>query len=104
MSQFNQYSLYSYAVQDFKTSCDDKILVDLHKLKSINGYENAFAFVTQTFGNFDAEKHIEYRNGVKLDIYHPENLLIVYAQQNDKQIFGLSWENPEAMDDLYVDE
>ncbi len=34
--QFNQYSMYSYAAADFKSACNDKILVDLQRLDKID--------------------------------------------------------------------
>ena len=95
MATLNQYSLYSYAVNDFKSACDDKILVDLQMMKSLEYFDEVEQFVDKTFGKFNAQKVIDYPNDVKLTLLKYPDIIIVAATQGEKQIFGTCWERPK---------
>ena len=95
MAQFNQYSMYSYAAGDFKTICDDKILVDLKRLDSLEKYDEILDFITSTFGEIGTGKELEYPNDIKVHLQKHGDLIIVAATQKDKQIFGTAWEPPD---------
>ena len=91
MSEFNMYSMYSYAAGDLKTACDDKILVDLHKLESITEYYDVLDFVDKTFGEIEDQKIMDYPNEVKVIVQKKENEILVGALKGQEQIFGQSW-------------
>ena len=62
--QFNQYSMYSYAAADFKSACDDKILVDLQRLDKLNEYDEVIDFVNKVFGEVESYKTFDYPNNI----------------------------------------
>ena len=89
--EFNQYNLYSYSAGDMQSACDDKILVDLQRLKNIKEYREVDEFVTKVFGEVRDQKFIDYPNDIKVIIMKQENKIAVGALQGVRQIFGLSW-------------
>ena len=89
--QFNQYSMYSYAAADFKTACDDKILVDLQRLDKLNEFDEVIDFVNKVFGEVDSYKIFNYPNDIVVAISRKENEIVVGAKQNGKQIYGQGW-------------
>ena len=91
MTEFNMYSMYSYAAGDFKNACDDKILVDLHRLESITEYYDVLDFVDKTFGVIESQKVMDYPNDVKVIVQKKENEILVGALKGNEQIFGQSW-------------
>ena len=95
MAQFNQYSMYSYMAGDFKSATDGKVLVDLKKLGSLKKYDEILDFITTNFGEIGDGKELEYPNNVKVQIDKIDDLIIVFATQNDEQIFGTAWEPPD---------
>ena len=95
MSQFNQYSMYSYMAGDFKSATDGKVLVDLKKLGSLKKYDEILDFITSTFGEIGEGKELEYPNNVKVQIDKIDDLIIVLATQNGERIFGTSWLPPD---------
>ena len=90
--QFNQYSMYSYAAADFKSACDDKILVDLQRLDKLNEYDEVIDFVNKVFGEVESYKTFDYPNNILVAVSKEENKIIVGAKQDGKQIFGQSWQ------------
>jgi hypothetical protein len=92
MATFNQYSLYSFAAGDFSTSCNDKILVDLHRLESMKMYNEIVDYIHKTFGEFEDKKHLEYPNDIEVDLIKNEKMILVYASQKGEKIFGTCWE------------
>ena len=87
----DKYSLYTHAAGELKTSCDDKIIVDLERLKSITEYDEAINFVTKVFGEVEGHKQFYYPNEVIVAIETEENILRVGAVKKEEQIFGLQW-------------
>ena len=53
MSEFNQYNLYSFAAGQATHTCDDKILVDLQRFKSIHDIDELNEYIDKTFGQFE---------------------------------------------------
>ena len=95
MTNFNMYSSYSYAANDFKSSCDDKILVDLKKLDSLKMYDEILNFITTNFGVIGAGQDIDFPNNIKLMLRMEEDTIVALAIQNNKRIFGKCWERPK---------
>lgn len=95
MTNFNKYSLYSYTANDFVSACDDKILVDLKKLSSLKKFDEILQFITTNFGEIKESKEIEYPNNIKLLLQVEEDLIVAFATQNQKRIFGTCWERPK---------
>ena len=91
MAEFNMYNLYSYAAGEFKSACDDKILVDLHKLKGMKEYYDVLDYLDKTFGEFEGQKTMDYPNEVKVIMQKQENFVLVAALKGEEQIFGQSW-------------
>jgi hypothetical protein len=89
--QFNQYTMYSYAASEFKTACDDKILVDLKRLDNLTEFDEVVDFVNKVFGEVDRYKTFNYPNDIIVAISREENKIVVGAKQNGKQIFGQGW-------------
>ena len=92
MATFNQYSTYTYMAGELQSASDGKILVDLKKLSSLKKYDEILDFINSTFGYIDECKKLEYPNDIKVDIQKIDDLIIVFATQNNKQIFGSAWE------------
>ena len=90
---FNKYSLYSYAAGEFKTACDDKILVDLKRLDSLEDYDEIVNFVDNLFGKseIDGTKWYDYPNNIEVVVERKEKFVAVGALKNDKQFFGRQW-------------
>ena len=74
--QFNQYSMYSYAAADFKSACDDKILVDLQRLDKLNEYDEVIDFVNKVFGEVERYKTFDYPNNILVAVSKEENKII----------------------------
>ena len=55
--QFNQYSLYTYQTEEFKDATNEKILVDLQRLKSIKDYDDVVDYVQKVIGSIDNEEN-----------------------------------------------
>ncbi|MBR1373681.1 hypothetical protein IJ750_06200 [bacterium] len=91
MAEFNMYNLYSYNAGDFKNACNDKILVDLHRLESITEYYDVLDFVDKTFGIIEDQKIMDYPNNVKVIVQKKENQIMVGALKGEEQIFGQAW-------------
>lgn len=91
MAEFNQYNLYAYAAGQMSTACDDKILVDLQRFKSIHDIDEVKEYIEKTFGSFDASKVFEYKNDVIVFISKSKNNVYVIAKQKGKQIYGNQW-------------
>ena len=89
--QIDKYSMYSYMVDNFSHACDDKILVDLQKLRNLNDYNEVTEMVDEIFGDFEENKIFEYPNNIKVLIQKEENIIKIGALQNDKEIFGQGW-------------
>ena len=90
--QFNQYNLYSFSASQMQDSCDDKVLVDLQRLKVMKEYDEVKEYVDRVFGTFEGEqKSIDYPNDVKVILVQQENSICVAALKKNEQIFGLRW-------------
>lgn len=92
MARLNQYCMYSYSADDFKSMTDGKILVELKKLSSLKKYDEILSFISTTFGEIGSGKKLEYPNDIKVILQKRGELIIVAATQKDKQIFGTCWE------------
>lgn len=95
MAQFNQYNLYCYAAGNIKTACDDKILVDLHKLEQLKKYSEIANFVETNFGTVNERRTFEYPNDIKVLVIKEEKAILVYASQGEKRLFGKCWSKSE---------
>ena len=95
MAELNYYNLYSYAVKDFQSATDDKILVDLKKLDSLEYYDEILQFITNTFGEVNGDKELEFPNEVKLLLHKEEDMVFAYASQKEKRIYGKCWHKPK---------
>lgn len=84
--------MYSQAANEFSSACNDKILVDLQRLKSIKMYDDILDYIQHTFGDIDNEKHLDYPNDIKVDLYKNDEMVLVYASQKGEKIFGTCWE------------
>ena len=91
MAQINLYDLYSYAAQDFKGVTDGKILVDLKKLDALEDYNEIVQFITSNFGDFEKDKEVNFPNEVKLLLHKEEDMMLAFATQKRKRIFGKCW-------------
>ncbi|MBR1776849.1 hypothetical protein IJ750_07250 [bacterium] len=91
MAEFNMYNLYSYNAGNFKNACDDKILVDLHRLESIKEYYDVLDYVDRTFGVIEDQKVLDYPNDVKVIVQKEKNKIMVGAIKGEEQIFGQAW-------------
>ena len=91
MAQINLYDLYSYAAQDFKGVTDGKILVDLKKLDALEDYNEIVQFITSNFGDFEKDKEVNFPNEVKLLLHKEEDMMLAFATQKGKRIFGKCW-------------
>ena len=89
--ELNKYNLYSYNANEKVSITDDKILVDIQKMKSITEFEDIEKYVKDLFGEIGNRKVFKFENNVILIIEREENLIKIGALQNDKQIFGQSW-------------
>ena len=90
--KINQYNLYSFSAGQMQGSCDDKVLVDLQRLKSMKEYDEVKEYVDRTFGAFDGEQKImDYPNDVKVILIQRENYIGVGGIKGEEQIFGLQW-------------
>ena len=90
--QFNQYSLYSFNAGQVQGSCDDKVLVDLQRLKTMKEYDEVKEYVDRTFGTYEGkQKILDYPNDVKVVLLQKENYIGVAGIKDEKQIFGLQW-------------
>ena len=88
---FNKYSVYSQNAQNFLHTCDDKILVDIHRLNNINEYDDVVKYVKEIWGDFEGERTFSYPNNVLVIIRNKENCIEIGALKNNKQILGLGW-------------
>ena len=91
VSLINQFSYYSYMAGDLKSLTEGKVLVDLKKLDSLENYNEILDFITTTFGEFGSSKELDYPNDVKVHLQKFDDAIIVYATQNEEQIFGSCW-------------
>ena len=89
--QFNMYSSYSYAAGEFKTACDDKILVDLQQLRNLTEFKDVSEFVNRVFGEGDGEQWYDYPNNIEVQVVREENHICVGALKDEKQFFGKQW-------------
>ena len=88
---YNKYAMYSYAAGDLKNACDDKILVDLQKLKNLTEFLDVEEFVNANFGEVEDYKEISYPNNIMVYILHKDNEIKICAAKNEEQIFGRGW-------------
>ena len=90
---FNIYSMYSYTVQDLQTTSDTRVVSDLQRLGSIEEYDIALQSVLRDFGEIQLgeEKQLDFPDEIKVLVKREENMIIVGAIQNEKQIFGKYW-------------
>ena len=95
MATINTFQMYSFAASDFKNICDDKILVDLHRLEGLKEYDEILTFINKTFGEVSGSKHLDYPNDIKVDLYNENNMLVVYASQKGERIYGRYWQITE---------
>jgi len=92
---FNQYSSYYYAAQDFAKSCDDKILVDLNRLNSMDDIFEIDKYLTNVFGEVSGQKVFKYPNNIQVIVAKENNTILVGAVQQGKEIFKIGWKYPE---------
>ena len=91
MGAISTFQMYSFAATDFKNICDDKILVDLHKLESLKEYDEILAYINKTFGEVEGSKHLDYPNDITVDLYNKDKMIMVYASQKGERIYGRYW-------------
>ena len=87
----NNYLAYTYCAQNFAHACDDKILVDINRLNSIDEYDEVKEYVSKVWGEVDGEKSFDYPNNIKVIIRNKENCIEVGALRDNKQFFGTGW-------------
>ena len=91
--QFNQYSLYTYQTEDFKNATNEKILVDLQRLKSIKDYDDVVDYVQKVIGSIDNEEnYFDYPDDIKVIVLNEPDKIRVFATKNEKQVFGRFWQ------------
>ena len=103
---FNQYSLYSNLVSTANApgTQDNKIFVDLQRIKNLRDINDVEMAVDQEFGTFKDTKVFDYpENNLKVAIHRKNRFVMIVAKQKSECILASCWshidENVEKQDD-----